>query len=261
MTTTPPEGKTMGTAHATPSRLDTAGVTAPGVTAPGVTAQGVTAPGVTATDVSAQETSGQETSAGKTSAEEIPAQSPSAQSPPAAAPFAEGPTVEAQAVEGLATPVLVPAEGFRQAIAKLPTGVTVLTTVTGDSPVGCTANAVMSLSADTPSVLVSLGTHSRTLAAILDTGSFAVNTLSWSQRALTRKFASGSPAERFAGVPWRPERRIPVLSAAGVALVCEVGDTAALLDHTVVVGKVVWLRDTNEAPTVLYGREQYPLGA
>lgn len=176
----------------------------------------------------------------------------------------EGKTMgTAQATQSpLATvPDLVPTEGFCRAIAKLPTGVTVLTTVTEDTPVGCTANAVMSLSADTPSVLVSLGTHSRTLAAILDTGSFAVNTLSWSQRALTRKFATGSPAERFDGVPWQPERSIPVLSAAGMALVCEVGDTATLLDHTVVVGKVVWLRDTNAAPTVLYGREQYPLGA
>ncbi|MEA5360931.1 flavin reductase family protein [Amycolatopsis sp., V23-08] len=158
-------------------------------------------------------------------------------------------------------PELVPTEGFCQAIAKLPTGVTVLTTVDDGSPVGCTANAVMSLSADTPSVLVSLGSRSRTLDAILGTGSFAVNTLSWAQRALTRKFATGSPAERFAGVPWRPERRVPVLSAAGMAMVCEVGDTATLLDHTVVVGKVTWLRDTNAVPTVLYGREQYPLGA
>ncbi|KDN21576.1 flavin reductase family protein [Amycolatopsis rifamycinica] len=199
------EGKTMGTAPTTPSRLRAA-------------------------------------NPDRGPAQEDPARSPSAQGPPDA-------------------PDLVPTEGFCRAIAKLPTGVTVLTTVAEDSPIGCTANAVMSLSADTPSVLVSLGSHSRTLAAILDTGSFAVNTLSWAQRALTRKFATGSPAERFAGVPWRPERRVPVLSAAGVALVCEVGDTATLLDHTVVVGKVVWLRDTNAAPTVLYGREQYPLGA
>lgn len=180
----------------------------------------------------------------------------------ASIPPAPGACRQEAAAQGPPTaPELVPTEGFCRAIAKLPTGVTVLTTVAEQTPVGCTANAVMSLSADTPSVLVSLGSHSRTLAAILDTGSFAVNTLSWAQRELTRKFAAGSPAERFAGVPWQPERSIPVLSAAGMALVCEVGDTATLLDHTVVVGKVVWLRDTNAAPTVLYGREQYPLGA
>ncbi|WP_410623410.1 flavin reductase family protein [Amycolatopsis sp. cmx-8-4] len=233
MTTTPREGKTMRTAHVTQSPLRTTRRPTETRPVPGMPASEAAPPGVPV-------------STPGTSAPEAATHGPSAQSPPPESPPA---------------PELVPAEGFRQAIAKLPTGVTVLTTVTGDSPVGCTANAVMSLSADTPSVLVSLGSHSRTLAAILDTGSFAVNTLSWSQRALTRKFASGSPAERFDGVPWQPERRIPVLSAAGVALVCEVGDTAALLDHTVVVGKVVWLRHTNEAPTVLYGREQYPLGA
>ncbi|WP_326952479.1 flavin reductase family protein [Amycolatopsis sp. NBC_01286] len=236
MTTTPREGKTMRTAHVTQSPLRTTRRPTETRPVPGMPAQEAAPPGVSAQDGSAHEVS-----APGIPTPESATHGPSAQGPPA--------------------PDLVPAEGFRQAIAKLPTGVTVLTTVTGDSPVGCTANAVMSLSADTPSVLVSLGSHSRTLAAILDTGSFAVNTLSWSQRALTRKFASGSPAERFDGVPWQPERRIPVLSAAGVALVCEVGDTAALLDHTVVVGKVVWLRHTNEAPTVLYGREQYPLGA
>ncbi|WP_326950643.1 flavin reductase family protein [Amycolatopsis sp. NBC_01307] len=241
MTTTPREGKTMRTAHVTQSPLRTTRRPTETRPVPGMPAQEAAPPGVSASvpGDSAHEVSAPGVSTPVTS--ESATHGPSAQGPPA--------------------PDLVPAEGFRQAIAKLPTGVTVLTTVTGDSPVGCTANAVMSLSADTPSVLVSLGSHSRTLAAILDTGSFAVNTLSWSQRALTRKFASGSPAERFDGVPWQPERRIPVLSAAGVALVCEVGDTAALLDHTVVVGKVVWLRHTNEAPTVLYGREQYPLGA
>ncbi|WP_328647599.1 flavin reductase family protein [Amycolatopsis sp. NBC_00348] len=243
MTTTPREGKTMRTAHVTQSPLRTTRRPTETRPVPGMPAQEAAPPGVSASvpGVSAHEVSAPGVSTPGIPAPESATHGPSAQGPPA--------------------PDLVPAEGFRQAIAKLPTGVTVLTTVTGDSPVGCTANAVMSLSADTPSVLVSLGSHSRTLAAILDTGSFAVNTLSWSQRALTRKFASGSPAERFDGVPWQPERRIPVLSAAGVALVCEVGDTAALLDHTVVVGKVVWLRHTNEAPTVLYGREQYPLGA
>jgi flavin reductase (DIM6/NTAB) family NADH-FMN oxidoreductase RutF len=193
------------------------------------------------------------------SPEELPTQETPVQSPSTPSPSTQSPSAQGPPTGWPPTPDLVPVEGFRQAIAKLPTGVTVLTTVTEDTPVGCTANAVMSLSANTPSVLVSLGCHSRTLEAILDTGVFAVNTLSWSQRALTRKFATGSPAERFDGVPWQPQRRIPVLSAAGVALVCEVGDTATLLDHTVVVGKVVWLRDTNAAPTVLYGREQYPL--
>ncbi|GAA1946240.1 hypothetical protein GCM10009837_85390 [Streptomyces durmitorensis] len=149
----------------------------------------------------------------------------------------------------------VTAGAYRSAVARLPTGVTVITARGPNGPVGCTANAVMSLSLEPPSLLVSLGSRSGTLARILDSGSFAVNVLSWSDRALTRKFATGTAEERFAGVGWDLMHQVPVLSRSAAALVCQVHETVPLFDHTLVVGTVSWAQAGEAHPAVYYGNE------
>ncbi|MEU5365864.1 flavin reductase family protein [Streptomyces sp. NPDC005925] len=151
----------------------------------------------------------------------------------------------------------VSAEDYRHAISRLPTGVTV---VTAAGPVGCTANAVMSLSVDPPSVLLSLTTASRTLTRIRSEGCFAVNVLTWADRRLVAQFATGTPAERFAGVPWQRVGGVPVLTQASVTVVCAVRETVSLLDHTLIAGTVTWTRVDHTPATVLYGNEQYAVG-
>src|SRR5437660_1298107 len=54
-------------------------------------------------------------------------------------------------------PPLTP-DAYRHAISRLPTGITVVTAQRPDGPVGCTVNAVMSLSLAPPSLVVSLAT-------------------------------------------------------------------------------------------------------
>ncbi|SEC38713.1 NADH-FMN oxidoreductase RutF, flavin reductase (DIM6/NTAB) family [Streptomyces sp. 3213] len=151
----------------------------------------------------------------------------------------------------------VSAENYRHAISRLPTGVTVITTV---GPVGCTANAVMSLSLDPPSVLLSLTTASRTLAHIRAHGRFAVNVLPWTDRRLVAQFATGTPAERFADVPWHGVGGVPVLTQASVSVVCAVRETVSLLDHTLIAGTAEWTQVNDTPATVLYGNEQYAVG-
>jgi flavin reductase (DIM6/NTAB) family NADH-FMN oxidoreductase RutF len=152
----------------------------------------------------------------------------------------------------------VSAEDYRHAISRLPTGVTIITTA---GPVGCTANAVMSLSVDPPSVLLSLTTASRTLARIRSEGRFAVNVLSWADRELVAQFAAGTAAERFAGVPWHRVGGVPVLTQASVTVVCAVQETVPLLDHTLIAGAVEWTRVKDTPTTVLYGNKQYAVGS
>ena len=151
-------------------------------------------------------------------------------------------------------------EEYRHAISALPTGVTVITTTGPDGPLGCTANAVMSLSMSPPSLLVSLTTGSRTLAGILAAGTFAVHVLPWSDRALTRRFSTGTAAERFACVPWDTVDGVPVLSRSSASVVCAVREAVSLLDHTVIVGTVSWAQANDTAPAVLYRHRQYALG-
>ncbi|MEU3572097.1 flavin reductase family protein [Kitasatospora sp. NPDC036755] len=150
-------------------------------------------------------------------------------------------------------------DAYREAIARLPTGVAVITASGAEGPVGCTVNAVMSLSLDPPSLLVSFGTGSRTLARVTEAGRFAVNVLSWEDRRLARQFATGTAAQRFAGVPWAPVLGVPVLSGAVVGLVCDVSETIPALDHTLVVGRVRTTTGVDAEPTVLFGHGQYAL--
>lgn len=72
-----------------------------------------------------------------------------------------------------------------------PSGVPVVTAVQPEGPTGCcTANAVMSLLPDPPSLLISLITGSRKLSVVPKAGAFAVNLLAWSDRYVAQRFAT-----------------------------------------------------------------------
>ncbi len=160
----------------------------------------------------------------------------------------------------LTVPAAISDEVFRYSMARLPTGVAVVTTRGPDGPVGCTVNTAMSLSVRPPALLVSLAAGSRTLDRVLESGFFAVNVLPWSARHLARQFAAGTAAQRFADVSWQPQHGVPVLETAIAAVVCEVGNTITLYDHTLVAGPVVWTRVNEQPAMVLYGEEQHSVG-
>lgn len=145
----------------------------------------------------------------------------------------------------------VDAGSFRRAMAELPTFVTVIATQTAQGPVGCTANAVLSLSLSPSSMLVSLDSGSRTLGHILAAGAFAVNGLAWEQRALCRRFAVGDPARRFDGVDHWLRDGVPVLSDSVVSVGCLVEHTLPVHDHTLLVGRVVWVSSRSAHALVL----------
>lgn len=117
----------------------------------------------------------------------------------------------------------------------------------------------MSLSLDPPSLLVSLTTGSRTLAAVTEAGTFAVNVPAWPERHLARRFATAAPHERFEGVTWSLAHGAPVLTRSALTAVCEVSEAVPLLDHTIVAGTVTWLRTEDTEPTVLYRHRQHVL--
>jgi flavin reductase (DIM6/NTAB) family NADH-FMN oxidoreductase RutF len=156
-------------------------------------------------------------------------------------------------------PAPVPAGDYRDAISLLPTGVSVVTAVQPEGPAGCTASAIMSLSLDPPTLLISLSTGSRTLSVVRQAGTFAVNVLAWPDRHLAQRFATAAPHRRFEGVPWSLTHGAPVLTRSALSAVCEVNETVPLLDHTVLAGTVVWLRTEDTEPTVLYRHQQHVL--
>ncbi|MFB1048972.1 flavin reductase family protein [Streptomyces chrestomyceticus] len=148
-------------------------------------------------------------------------------------------------------PSAPPAHEFRRAMAHLPTSVTVVTT-RDTEPVGCTASAVLSLSADPPGVLVSLAATSHTAQRIRHRGAFAVNALSWQQRSLTQQFASGDPHRRFHGVAHTVRHGQPVLADAAVGVVCTLETVHHALDHLLLVGRVIWCSHRTEYTPLVY---------
>ncbi|MGW0331789.1 flavin reductase family protein [Streptomyces sp. NPDC003011] len=152
-------------------------------------------------------------------------------------------------------------DAFCAAMTHLPSGVSIITTQSPDGPLGCTVNSVISLSAQPPSLLVSLANTSRTLLHALRTGGFAVNVVSWRQRELYRRFAQGDPLRRFDGVAHTVRDGQPVLAHTSAVFTCTVERSIEVGDHTLLVGNAIEAsHDTDAHPLVLHRHRPHQLG-
>ena len=141
---------------------------------------------------------------------------------------------------------------LRAALGHFATGVTVVTAAAGDSLQGTTANAVSSVSLDPPLLLVCLREESLTLAALLESGRFAVNVLHARQQHLARRFARR-------GAEWDGvAHRDGLLEGALATIECTVHDVADGGDHRIVVGLIHAVDYPDEhAPPLLFYRGAY----
>src|ERR1700745_3136182 len=92
---------------------------------------------------------------------------------------------------------------FFALLGAFPTGVGVVTTLDGEEPKGLTSNALCSVSAEPPLMLVCVDKNSNTLPALRHSKKFVVNYLSAGRGDLANLFASKEP-DKFQTVSWRP---------------------------------------------------------
>lgn len=132
------------------------------------------------------------------------------------------------------------AEGFRQALRRWTSGVTVVTAKAGDGIYGMTVSAFSSVSMDPPLVLVCANRSSKTRDAIFRSGAFNVNILSRGQEALSDRFAAAkTEGLRFEGVPFRlGELGAPILEGCLATLECTVSSAHDEGSHTIYIGHV-----------------------
>ncbi len=149
------------------------------------------------------------------------------------------------------------ADEFRTLMSHWPTGVTVVTSRDGDEPVGCTVNAVMSVSLDPPLLVVALAKGSNTLRAIERTGALGLNVLSADQRDLCQRFARGAQHERFAQLAVRDQHEVPLLADTAAAAVCTVRDTPACGDHVLIVAEPLWHTECEDSSPLIFHRSCY----
>ncbi|HEV2519744.1 MAG TPA: flavin reductase family protein [Thermoplasmata archaeon] len=148
---------------------------------------------------------------------------------------------------------------FRQLMARWPTGVAVVTTRSDSVDHGLTVNALLSVSLQPPSLLVSLGTEADSTPAVERAGRFAVSFLSAGQRPISERFArTVPPEEKFRDLPMdRTPSGLAILPGALARLECTVRSVTAGFDHRLVLGEVVWCEGGPDGTPLLFHRSGY----
>ena len=147
---------------------------------------------------------------------------------------------------------------FFDVMASFPSGVAVVTTTTDDGvPRGLTTTAVCSVSADPPTVLVSVDLGSRTLDALRRRGAFAVNFIGAGRSDLCLLFAS-KERDKFERVPWASGASgLPLLHEDALAWAeCTTLQEVEVGDHVVLIAQVEngGVRHELEPPILYYRR-------
>lgn len=134
----------------------------------------------------------------------------------------------------------IASDDFFHIMSAFPTGVAIVTTLEPDgTPRGLTTNAVTSVSAEPPILLVCVDRNSRTLPALLHSKRFVVNFMRDDCAELCSLFASKAD-DKFSHVAWTPGLGgVPILHEGAVAHAeCTTLEELEIGDHVVVTGIV-----------------------
>ena len=149
------------------------------------------------------------------------------------------------------------ARTYRDVLGQYASGVTVVTTLMGDVPVGMTCQSFTSVSLDPPLVAFLPMKTSRAFAAIRMTRRFCVNFLAAEQAEVSNVFASRDE-DKFAGVDWEPaESGMPRLKGIVGWVDCVVQDVHEAGDHYLVIGRVEDLGHGDGDRPLLFHRGRY----
>lgn len=139
-------------------------------------------------------------------------------------------------------PVPVTGEEFRNAIARLPSGVSIVATDGPAGRAGFTATAIASVSDDPPTVLVCLNRKSPQNRLIQENARFSISLLPKDAVTLANIFAGRTGlhlGDRFHHGDWTTlSTGSPVLKTAIMALDCQIETFEDVGSHTVYFGRV-----------------------
>lgn len=137
---------------------------------------------------------------------------------------------------------------FRSVLGHVPTSVVVITGLDSDGrPIGITIGSFASVSLDPPLVGFFPGVHSRSWAAIKESGKFCVNVLGADQEQLCWTFAKDGN-DKFADLSWSSSPTgQPLLDGVIASIDCEIDSETIAGDHFFVLGRVVDLHHVDNA--------------
>jgi flavin reductase (DIM6/NTAB) family NADH-FMN oxidoreductase RutF len=151
------------------------------------------------------------------------------------------------------------AADFADAMSALAGGVAIVTCRVDGRPWGTTVTAVASVSADPPTILVSLGAEGRSARTIAAGERVGISLLGQEHGDLAR-YASSPGATRFLDgfvEPAPAGSRSPVVAGALAHLDCELAEELQVADHIVFFGRVRHAQASPDGAPLLYFRRSY----
>ncbi|NKY43668.1 flavin reductase family protein [Nocardia cerradoensis] len=149
------------------------------------------------------------------------------------------------------------ASDYKAVLGHFCSGVTVITAISADGPVGFSCQSFSSLSLDPPLICFCPARTSSTWPHIRESGQFCVNILAADQQGLCRQFAM-SGADKFAGITWHPASNgAPRLEGAIASLTCALEREVDGGDHTIVIGRVIEAEVQSVRPPLLFHRSAF----
>lgn len=146
---------------------------------------------------------------------------------------------------------------LRRAFGHIPTGVTVVTAVHDNEPLGMTIGSFFTVSLDPVLVGFCADMGSSSWPLIESAGSFAVNILAADQGHISSLFA-GPELDRFAGIEWRPAPSgAPLLPDVIGWIDCTNEQVFESGDHWIVIGRVRAIEIEREALPLVFHRGGY----
>jgi 3-hydroxy-9,10-secoandrosta-1,3,5(10)-triene-9,17-dione monooxygenase reductase component len=146
------------------------------------------------------------------------------------------------------------ARDFRDVLSHFCTGLTVITAVDGDQPVGFVCQSFQSVSLDPPLVSFAPAKTSSTWPRIRRANRFAVNVLAADQGELCARFAKPG-GDKFIDLAWQasPEGS-PILDGVLAWIDCKIVRSVEAGDHDIVLGRVLDLAADSSADPLLFFR-------
>lgn len=157
-----------------------------------------------------------------------------------------------------ATPPAIDAKTFWKTLGERATGMTVVTAAGSDGPAGFLGLSAAHVAADPPTVLVSIDKKTSALAAVVESGAFAVNFLPATATHVADAFsgkAGLSGADRFVAGEWETLAiGAPVFAAALGAFDCKVAQIVPYGDISIVIGTVVGAKAAGTGDPMVFFR-------
>lgn len=146
---------------------------------------------------------------------------------------------------------------MRAVLGHFCSGLTVVTAVDTQGPIGFTCQSFSSLSLDPPLVSFNPARTSTTWPKIRAVGTFAVNVLSAHQYSISSRFAR-SGVDKFAGVKWSAgPLGTPLINGVVAWVECRLWAEYDGGDHTIVAAEVLNLRANTPAQPLVFFQRGY----